>query len=133
MTTAVVLGPERRRQWTRAQKAQIVAESLACGASVAQVARRHDVHPNLIHAWRRLARAGTLVCDHGTEAMSAGDCLFSPVVVAPVPPRPERRDLSVGGTVVEVLLRNGRLLRVPEGVAAARVAALADMLEGSER
>jgi hypothetical protein len=33
--------------------------------------------------------------------------------------------------VIEVQLRNGRILRVPEGVAAARVAALADVLEGS--
>jgi transposase len=133
MTTAVVLGPERRRQWTPAQKAQIVAESLGCGASVAQVARRHDVHPNLIHAWRRLARAGTLVCDHGTEAMPAGERLFSPVVVAPEAPRAGRLASSVGEAVIEVLLRNGRLLRVPEGVAAARVAALADLLEGSGR
>jgi len=32
-----------------------------------------------------------------------------------------------------VVLRNGRLLRVPEDAAPARVAALADVLEGSGR
>ena len=131
MTTATVLGRERRRRWTAAQKAQIVAESLADGASVAQVARRRDVHPNLIHAWRRLARAGTLACDLGTDLALTDDCLFSPVVIAPEAPRPERGDRRASGAVVEVLLRNGRLLRVPEGVAATRVAALADLLEGS--
>jgi hypothetical protein len=35
--------------------------------------------------------------------------------------------------VVEVQLRNGRILRVSEEVAAARVALLADALEGSGR
>ncbi len=35
--------------------------------------------------------------------------------------------------VIEVVLRNGRLLRVPEGVAAAHVVALADALEGFGR
>jgi hypothetical protein len=35
--------------------------------------------------------------------------------------------------VIEVVLRNGRVLRLPDGVAPARVAALADMLEGSGR
>ncbi|WP_407075312.1 transposase [Reyranella sp.] len=45
-TVAVLSGPERRRRWSASQKAQIVEESLASGA-VAEVTRRHDVHPNL--------------------------------------------------------------------------------------
>ena len=131
MTTATVLGPERKRRWTRAQKAQIVADSLASDASVVEVARRHDVHPNLVHAWRRQARTGTLVCEHGTAPLPADGNRFSPVVIAPETPRLARRDARIGGAVIEVQLRNGRILRVPEGVAAARVAALAEMLEGS--
>jgi len=129
MTTATVLGRERRRRWTSSQKAQIVAESLAGGASVAQVARRHDLHPNLIHAWRRLARAGMLVCEHSIVPLPADDVVFSPVVIAPE----AQRDACSGGAVIEVQLRNGRILRVPEGVAVTRVAALADVLEGSGR
>jgi hypothetical protein len=35
--------------------------------------------------------------------------------------------------VIEVVLRNGRLLRLPEGVVAARAAILADALEGCGR
>jgi len=35
--------------------------------------------------------------------------------------------------VIEVVLRNGRVLRVPEGVAPARAVALADALEGIGR
>jgi transposase len=136
MTTATVLsGPERRRRWTAAEKGRIVEESLAIEASVAEIARRHDVHPNLLHAWRRQARIGTLV--RGRDAMMApadGGC-FSPVVVASDGdmPRAVRSDVGVGGAVIEVVLRNGRLLRVPQDAAPARVATLADVLEGSSR
>ncbi len=53
---SVLTGPERRRRWTAAEKARIVEESLAPGQVVAAVARHHDVHPNLLHLWRRQAR-----------------------------------------------------------------------------
>jgi transposase len=132
MTTATVLcGPERRRRWTAAAKARIVEESLAAGASVAEVARRHDVHPNLLHAWRRQARTGTLVFGHNTGMVSAAG--FSPVVVASDVPRAARSDAGADGAVIEVVLRNGRLLRVPEDAAPARVVTLADALERSGR
>jgi transposase len=44
-TVTVLSGPERRRRWTSTEKARIVEESLAPDASVAEVARRHDIHP----------------------------------------------------------------------------------------
>lgn len=57
MTTVTVLsGPERRRRWSAAEKARIVEESFAPDTIVAEVARRHDVHLNLLHHWRRRAR-----------------------------------------------------------------------------
>src|SRR5260370_39974306 len=113
MTTATVLsGPERRRRWTRAEKALIVEESLACGGSVAEVARRHDVHANLLHAWRRQARTGTLVCGRDAQMMPAGD--FAPVVIASdggvaggTP-----GDAGADGAVIGVGLRHGRRLRL---------------------
>jgi len=131
MTTATVLsGPERRRRWTRAEKALIVEESL-CGGSVAEVARRHDVHANLLHAWRRQARTGTLVGGRAAQMMPAGD--FAPVVIASdgSVAGATRSDAGADGAVIELVLRNGRVLRLPAGVAPARVAALADVLEGS--
>ena len=68
MTTVTVLsGPERRRRWTSAEKLRIVEESLGPGASVVEVARRHDVHRNLVTAWRRQARTDVLAC--GPEPM----------------------------------------------------------------
>jgi transposase len=136
MTTATVLsGPERRRRWTPAEKARIIEESLATGASVVEVARRHGVHPNLLHAWRRQARTGTSVRGRDAKMVPADDGRFSPVLVASDGgvPRRARSDAGAGEAVIEVVLRNGRVLRLPDGVAPARVAALADMLEGSGR
>jgi transposase len=52
----VLSGPERRRRWSTSEKTRIVEESLRPEANVAAVARRHDVHPNLLHYWRRQAR-----------------------------------------------------------------------------
>jgi transposase len=135
MTTATVLsGPERRRRWTAAEKARIVEESLALEANVTEVARRHDVHPNLLHAWRRQARNGTSVRRRDAGIAPAGGD-FAPVVIASGGgvAHATRSDAGAGGTVIELVLRNGRVLRLPAGVAAARVAALADMLEGSGR
>src|SRR5713101_2559205 len=103
MTTVTVLsGPERRRRWTAAEKLRIFEESLAAEASVAEVARRHDVHPNLLHLWRRQARAGTSAGGHGM--VPAGGC-FSPVVVASDGGvRTARRDADARGAVIEVAL-----------------------------
>jgi hypothetical protein len=60
---------------------------------------------------------------------------FAPVVVASDGgvARATRSDAGADGSVIELVLRNGRVLRLPADVAPARVAALADMLEGSGR
>jgi len=42
-----------RGSWTMAQKQQMVAESNAVGANVADVAKRHGVRPALLSSWRR--------------------------------------------------------------------------------
>ncbi len=43
----------KRRSWTRGEKRRIVAESLVEGASIAEVARRHELNANLLFTWRR--------------------------------------------------------------------------------
>ena len=49
-----------RRQHTVEEKLRIVRETHVCGASVATVARRHNVNPNQVFAWRQLYRRGLL-------------------------------------------------------------------------
>ena len=128
MTQATILsGPERRRRWSRAEKVRIVEESLVAGSRVTEVARRHDLHPNLLHWWRRQAREGSLVA--GDERPR-----FVPVAVAAAPASARAAGVRVQGTgvgpLIEVVLRNARLLRIPEDIAPARAVALADALEG---
>ena len=97
MTTVTVLpGAERRRRWSASQKTRIVAESLAPGAMVAEVARRHDVHPNLLHHWRRQAKRATGV----GQPLS-----FLPVAVASQGSSGRRTgtiEIELGGVVVRV-------------------------------
>ena len=128
MTATVLSGVERRRRWTSAEKLRIVEESLTGEASVAEVARRHDVHPNLLHLWRRQARSGA------PSIAGADGSRFVSVAVGPAGgARAVRMRGADREPVIEVVLRNGRVLRVPEGVAPARAVALADALEGIER
>jgi len=129
MTSVTVLsGRERRRRWTASEKLRIVAESLSAGLSVAEFARRHDVHPNMVHWWRRQARMGEL------SVAPDGEARFVPVTVAggsciAPPAEHDKRP----GAMIEVVLRNGRVLRLSERAAPARAALLADALEGSGR
>ena len=46
-------GARRRRSWTRDEKRRIIDESLEDGASIAEVARRHELNANLLFTWRR--------------------------------------------------------------------------------
>src|SRR6266545_745070 len=128
MTNATVLtGPERRRRWSAAEKLRLVAESVSAGLSVAEFARRHDIHPNLLHIWRRQAKTGALA------ALPDGGACLVPVTIAAESTAAHRTADEEGGSAVEVVLRNGRRLRVTERASPRRVAQLADALEGGLR
>ena len=133
MTVTVLSGPERRRRWTSAEKLRIVEESLAGETSVSEVVRRRDVHPNQLHAWRRQAHLGLL--GSGVAAVARPACRFVPITVATDGGAndPPKKIVVDAPPVIEVVLRNGRLLRLPAGLAPAWVVALADALEGLGR
>jgi transposase len=133
MTVTVLSGPERRRRWTTAEKLRIVEECLAAETSIVEVARRHGVHPNQLHGWRRQARLGLLGAD---VAVVTQDCRFVPIAVAPS----ENKDckqpkaaVDAAPPIIELVLRNGLVLRLPENVTPARAAALVEALEGIAR
>jgi transposase len=56
----VLTGVPRRRRWSAAEKAAIVAESMAPGAVASTVALRHGLHRNQLYIWRRELRSGAL-------------------------------------------------------------------------
>jgi transposase len=70
------VGVGRRRRWRAEDKGRIVSESYAPGAVVSEVARRHDITPQHLFAWRKAARAGRLTL------AAAESPMFVPVVPA---------------------------------------------------
>ena len=97
----VLTGAPRRRRWSAAEKAAIVAESLATGAVASTVALRHGLHRNQLYMWRRELRSGAL----GNADAPGLD--FVPVVA-------ERR-LASGTGVIEIEI-GGAVLRAGTGV-----------------
>ena len=91
-------GVGRRRRWTAAQKAVVVAESFAPGAVASDVARRHEISPQHLFQWRRAARRGGLVLP------ADEDVGFASVVVEP--------DGSVDGAAGVEIEVGGAILRV---------------------
>ncbi|ETR79363.1 hypothetical protein X566_00165 [Afipia sp. P52-10] len=105
------------------EKARLVAETLAPGASVSEVARRHDLAPSLLFAWRRLARVRA----------SEPHPVFLPVQVTAEPaaakPSPARRRRRKATGSIEIDLGSGRRLTVGADVDAAALARVLDVLE----
>lgn len=108
----------RRRSWSREEKEQIVAESYAPGASVSEVARRHDVNANMVFTWRRQG-VGRVV-----DGETAAPALIPMTVM---PEAPEVRvsastgDGAQGGCaqragMMEIDLGDGRRVRVGRDV-----------------
>ena len=100
-----------RRRWPEETKRKIVEETFKPGASVAIVARRHELNANVVFAWRRLYRAGEIA-----KAAADTDPELIPVkVIAPDPGRKrvgDRPQASVPQTEsIEVLLAGGTQVR----------------------
>ena len=129
MSTVTVLpGRERRRRWTPAEKQRIVEESLTADTTVAEVARRHDIHPNLLHLWRRQARGGAVAPVGRPSDAPAGAVQFASVAVAA-----DERVLAAPG-MIEIEFASGTRLRISGSVEAATVsAAIAAAARGERR
>jgi transposase len=96
----VINGALGRRRWSADVKARIVAESLAPGFVLSEVARRHDLRPQQLFAWRHQARQGRFV-------LPAEELSFVPVVAAAAEGPP--------AGLIEVALRRA-VVRVPPDV-----------------
>jgi transposase len=80
----VITGVERRRKLSAQEKAAIVAESLAEGAVVSEVARRHGLNPRQLFGWRARLRDAV----NGLAPSSDARPVFMPAIVEDEPPSP---------------------------------------------
>jgi transposase len=104
----------------------MVEESLVAGASVIEVARRHDVHPNLLTVWRRQARTGAF--GPAPALRQEDEVQFAAVSVAPEQPALTSR-AGTGGTI-EIAFANGVQLRITGAVDPATLTAAVAALSG---
>ena len=124
----VITGTGRRRRFSEDDKSRIIEETLAPGAVVSEVARRHGLSPQQLFGWRRQARQ--------PEAPSTNTAapLFVPAVVeAPLPvptlcdPARKRRQADLSG-IIEVEI-DGVTVRIGRGAEAKTIAAVLHALK----
>jgi len=116
-----------RRGYSAEDKVRLVEETLRPGVTVASVSRRHGVCASLLYRWRRALRG------EGAKERRAILRLLPVRLVVPeaAVPRPEAEAVAgIASAPIEVVLRNGRVLRVMTTTDAAVVARLAAVLEG---
>jgi len=104
----VITGPERRRDWSDAEKIAIVARALEPGVNVSEIARRHDINPQQLFGWRRRWRSEAEALIAAQRASAAS--MFAPVVIetpavcpqsaVAAPVEPGTIEISVGATTV---------------------------------
>ena len=100
-----------RRRWTEEEKCQLVAETLAPGATVHGVARRHGISTSQLFTWRKQFR-GEL--DRPAAAPAAPD--FAAVMIAAAAPSPMIGDMEAGIStacgLIEIELPQGGRVRI---------------------
>ncbi len=125
----IVTRGEVRREYTSEERAQVLTEAAMPGARVLLVAQRYGISPSLVYRWRREATGRPvrkarprppgfvpLLVDGGGSANASAPQAEPPV-------QGSRADR------IEVVLRNGRLLRVASAADPEAIARLAAALE----
>jgi len=96
-------GIGRRRRWTDDEKGEIVAEAVAPGAVVSEVARRHDLTPQHLFSWIKAAKAGRLVLPARDEPDFVPVVMDAPAVAAKAATdEPTPIEVVIGAIVVRV-------------------------------
>ncbi|SEH91556.1 IS66-like element accessory protein TnpA [Rhizobium tibeticum] len=118
-----ILGQERRRRWRDEQKLEIVMSVGIDGATVTEVALRHDVTRQQIYSWRsELKKQGLL--------SSSANAVFVPVDMNAVQAEVcgDRQDPS---GMIELRLNFGRSLRFDSAVDGATLTRLIRAVEAA--
>jgi transposase len=125
----------RRRRWSAAEKATIVAETNAVGAKVTEVAARHGLNESVLFTWRRRAiepKGGALPVP--VERLLPAATTFVPVTIcetaatADAMEAPPDAPRSPG--LIEIALADASI-RVTAGVDAATLVMVLAAVRGS--
>ena len=121
-----ILGRERRRRWSNAERLEIIAAVGVNGETLARVARRYDVSRSQIYQWRHQLRKQGLLPGSAVTT-------FLPVdISAPLPnAEPALDDRMVSPLMVELCLAQGRRLRFDSCIDAAALTRLIQSVEAA--
>ena len=100
----IITGGGRRRRWPDEDKLRVLEEAAQPGARLSDVARRHDILPQQIRRWRRQLLDDVQVMPEAS--------IFAPVTLIDGPVPSSGRGSKPRPLMVEISLRNGRVLKV---------------------
>jgi transposase len=115
----VFMGTGRRRRWSPDVKARILEETLAAGAVVSEVARRHGITAQQLFGWRRAAR-------RRAREGAAGAPGFASVMLEAPGEKPGPPD----GAILEIVV-GAMVARVPLTADGATLARIVRALKGA--
>lgn len=121
-----ILGRERRRRWSTAERLEIVAAVGVNGETLARVARRYDVSRSQIYQWRHQLRKRGLWPAPGGPTFLPVDLEATMRYAEPVP-----EDIIASPVIVELCLSHGRCLRFDAGIEAAALTRLIRSVEAA--
>lgn len=114
MADIEIIRTERRRRYSEAEKAALLAEFDRGGSTVAEVARRHGIAENLLYNWRSHRRAQASVASvplqfiaYGEVTDTVGDLPATgmPPAAVSTPAPPAERQVRSERTTTDELVR----------------------------
>jgi transposase len=132
MRLDVISVVERRRRWSAEDKVRILDEASRPGAVIASVLARHNVSGSLFYRWRREAREGLMP---GVSVRGEAPAGFAPVMLAATcvaeSTPPSSRPVRCEPTTVEIVLTNGRMLKISDSIDPAVLSRLVTAVDSS--
>jgi transposase len=120
-----------RRIWSHSEKLRIVSEAVAPGAIISAVARRHALASSLLYRWIKSVKADDQVQKPSFVPVALAAPAGATVTMATV--SDHRLETSAvqatAGNAIEVVLGNGRILRIGADIDMAVLKRLAAALE----